>query len=422
MSVGPMVSRRTVLAAAAALITAGCTAATSSGSSAELVWATGGVSGADRDRALDVVARWHALRPNAPRVRVESLPLSTNEQQELLELELNAGLGSLDILSLDVVWIPEFAQRGWLVDLQDLRSEIERVSLPGPVRAAVWNGTLWAAPDTTDVGILYYRSDLVGRPPITWQDLIEAGRQVGERNGIAPFVADGKQYEGLVVQYLEYFWGLGGEVFDPDDQSVLFQTDKALQAVEFMRSAFLEGVYAPGFNTMNQEDARKTFQSGDAVFLRSWPYAYREMTGGDPDSLVAGKVGVAPLPTFPGHRPVTALGGHNLAVSAFSRNIPAATEFARFVCTSREVQLATTQRQSAPPTMTAIYRDLAADPLVALLAKVLPTAKPRPVTTQWATISAEMQQQIFAAYTGATDPKAAVDTLRNFLIATVKGS
>jgi multiple sugar transport system substrate-binding protein len=189
-----------------------------------------------------------------------------------------------------------------------------------------------------------------------------------------------------------------------------------------MRSAFLEGVYAPGFNTMNQEDARKTFQSGDAVFLRSWPYAYREMTGGDPDSLVAGKVGVAPLPTFPGHRPVTALGGHNLAVSAFSRNIPAATEFARFVCTSREVQLATTQRQSAPPTMTAIYRDLAADPLVALLAKVLPTAKPRPVTTQWATISAEMQQQIFAAYTGATDPKAAVDTLRNFLIATVKGS
>ena len=170
MSAGPMVSRRTVLAAAAALITAGCTAATSSGSSAELVWATGGVSGADRDRALDVVARWHALRPNAPRVRVESLPLSTNEQQELLELELNAGLGSLDILSLDVVWIPEFAQRGWLVDLQDLRSEIERVSLPGPVRAAVWNGTLWAAPDTTDVGILYYRSDL------------EAGRRSRGRN------------------------------------------------------------------------------------------------------------------------------------------------------------------------------------------------------------------------------------------------
>jgi maltose-binding protein MalE len=120
---------------------------------------------------------------------------------------------------------------------------------------------------------------------------------------------------------------------------------------------------------------------------------------------------------------VAALGGHNLAVSAFSRNIPAATEFARFVSTSREVQLATFQRLSvAPPTLTAVYRDLAADPLVALLTKVLPTAKPRPATTQWATISAEMQQQIFAVYTGDSDPKAAVTALRDFLIATVKGS
>ncbi|MGH3780569.1 MAG: ABC transporter substrate-binding protein [Pseudonocardiaceae bacterium] len=422
MSADATVSRRTVLAAAVALITAGCTSAAGSASSAELAWATGGVNGADRDGALDVVARWHALYPNGPKVGVEPLPLSTNEQQELLGLELNAGLSNLDVLSLDVVWIPEFAQRGWLVDLHELRSEIEQVSLPGPVRAAVWNGTLWAAPTVTDVGILYYRSDLVGKPPTTWQELIATGRQVGERNGIAPFVADGKQYEGLVVQYLEYFWGLGGEVFDRDGQSVLFQPDKALQALEFMRSAFLEGVYAPGFNTMDQEDARKTFQNGDAVFLRSWPYAYREMTGGDPDSQVVGKVGVAPLPTFPGHGPVAALGGHNMAVSAFSRNIPAATEFARFVSTSRDVQLATFQRQSLAPTMKGVYRDLVGDPLVALLATVLPTARPRPATTQWATISSEMQQQIFAAYTGDSDPKGAVDALRNFLIATVKGS
>jgi multiple sugar transport system substrate-binding protein len=415
------VSRRTVLAAAVAMIAAGCTAGAGSGSSAELVWATGGVAGADRDRALDIATRWHALHPDAPKVRVEPMPPSPNETQELLGLELNAGLGSLDILSLDVVWIPEFAQRGWLVDLHGLRSEIEQVSLPGPVQAAVWNGKLWAAPDTTDAGILYYRSDLVDTPPTTWDELIEIGRRVGERYGIAPFVADGKQYEGLVVQYLEYFWALGGAVFDREGQ-VLFQPDKALQAVEFMRHAFREGVYAPGFNTMDQEDARKTFQSGEAVFLRSWPYVYREMAGGDPDSLVVGKVGIAPLPTFPGHRPATALGGHNFAVSAFSHNIPAATEFARFASTSREVQLATFQRQSLAPTMAAVYRDLAADPLIALLTEVLPTAKPRPATTQWATISAEMQQQIFAAYTGATDPKVAVDALRNFLIATVKES
>ena len=50
MSAAAMVSRRTMLAAAVALITAGCAAATGSSSSAELVWATGGVAGADRVR------------------------------------------------------------------------------------------------------------------------------------------------------------------------------------------------------------------------------------------------------------------------------------------------------------------------------------------------------------------------------------
>jgi multiple sugar transport system substrate-binding protein len=245
-------------------------------------------------------------------------------------------------------------------------------------------------------------------------------RRVGEQNGIAPFVADGKQYEGLVVQYLEYFWGLGGEVFDRDGRSVLFQPDKAIQALEFMRAAFLEGVYAPGFNTMDQEEARKTFQSGEAVFLRSWPYAYQEMKGGD--SQVVGRIGIAPLPTFNGHGPVAALGGHNLAVSAFSRNIPAATEFARFVSTSRDVQLALALQQSLAPTMTAVYHDRPGDPMTELLATVLPTAKPRPATTQWATISEEMQQQIFAAYTGNREPQAAVEAMRNFLVATVAGS
>jgi multiple sugar transport system substrate-binding protein len=421
MSSDAMPSRRAALAAAVALATAGCADATPSGSRAELVWAVGGTDPADRDTALDVVAQWTRLHPNGPRVRVEALPLSSSDQHRILELELNAGLKNLDILTLDVVWIPQFAQHGWLVDLRDVRSEIERVALPGPVQAAVWNGTLWAAPQATDAGILYYRSDLVGQPPTTWEELIDIGRRVGEQNGIAPFVADGKQYEGLVVQYLEYFWGLGGEVFGPDGQSVRFQHDPAVQALTFMRAAFLEGVYAPGFDTMDLEEARKTFQAGDAVFLRSWPYAYQQVTGGNPESQVVGKVGIAPLPAFTGHRPVTALGGHNLAVSPFSGNIPAATEFVRFVATSPDVQRGLAQRHSLAPTLAATYHDLATDPMIALLAKVLPNAKPRPVTPEWATISAEMQRQIFAAYTGNQDPEVAVETLRNFLIATVRG-
>jgi multiple sugar transport system substrate-binding protein len=422
MSSDAVVSRRAALAAAVVLVTAGCADATHSGSRAELVWITGGITAADQAPARDIVNRWNELHPTGPKVRVETLPRTADEQHQVLALELNAGLRNFDIFDLDVAWTPEFAQHGWLVDLQDLRPDIEQTALPGPLRTAIWKGKLWAAPYVTDAGILYYRSDLVSKPPTTWEELIDVGRRVGEQNGIAPFIADGKQYEGLVVQYLEYFWDLGGEVFDQDGQSVRFQHDPAVQAATFMRTALLEGVYAPGFNTMDLEEARKTFQSGDAVFMRSWAYAYQQMNGGDTDSHIVGKLGIAPLPAFNGHSSVAALGGHHLAVSPFSRDILAATEFVRFASTSRDVQLGLAQQHSRPPTLKVAYHDLAADPMMALLAKVLPTAKPRPATPEWDTISAEMQQQIFAAYTGNQDPEVAVAALRSFLDATVTGS
>jgi multiple sugar transport system substrate-binding protein len=421
MSRGALVSRRAVLAAGAALVAGGCAGTAGSGSRPELVWVTGGITSADQGPAQDVVTWWNALHSAGPKVRVETLPQSADGQRQVLALELGAGLPNFDIFDLDEVWTAEFAQRRWLVDLEDLRPDIEQVSLSWPLQGAEWDGKLWAAPYVTDVGLLYYRSDLVDKPPSTWDELIDIGRRVGTQNGIAPFVADGAPYEGLVVQYLEYFWDLGGEVLDRDGKSVQFPLDKAEQAAEFMRAAFREGTYAPGFDTMKLEDARKTFQSGEAVFLRSWPYAYRQMNGADKDSQVAGKVGIASLPGFRGNRPVATLGGHNLAVSASSRNIPAATEFVRFVATSREVQRRLAQQHSLAPTLRATYDDLAADPLMALLPRVFPAAKPRPGTPEWATISAEMQRQIFAAYTGARESKIAVEELRSFLVAIVNG-
>lgn len=387
----------------------------------ELVWATGRITAAGP--ANDVAQLWNARHPQGPKVRVEPLPPGADEQRQLLALELGAGLPTFDVLDLDVIWTGEFADRGWLRDLGELHTELESVTLSGPLETATWDGTLWAAPYTTDAGLLYYRTDLLpGGPPATWEDLAQVARKVAAERGISPFVADGQQYEGLTVQFLEYLWGAGGQLLAPDDRTVLLPDEPTRQALTFMTDAYRTRLFADGYASTSLEDARKRFQSGGAVFMRSWPYAYRLMNDGDPASKVAGKVGIAPLPVFAGRtdaRTTPALGGHNLAVSTASRWPAEATEFVRFVATSPDVQRLLAEKHSLAPTLRSTYRDLAGDPMIDLLTATLPLARPRPPSPVWPALSEEIQQQVFATYTGEQPVTATVGDLRAVLGSTV---
>lgn len=408
----------TALLAAVSLLAAGCAGAPAAGPPGDLVWAVGKVT-ADGP-AKEVAEAWNRAHPQGPRVRILALPRDADNQRALLALELNAGIGDLDVIELDVPWTAEFAERGWLADLDDIRPDLERLSLPGPLETARWDGTLWAAPFTTDAGLLYYRTDLVAEPPRSWPELVEVGNRVGAEHGIAPFVSDGALGEGLVVQYLEYLWAAGGDL-TLDGSSVRFDQEPAVKALTFMRDCYRTGFYAPGFDSIEQEDARQTFQSGQAVFMRSWPYAYRPMNGQDPTSQVAGKVGIAALPTFDGTGSVAGLGGHNLAVNKYSAHPAQAREFVRFATTDRAVQRGLADRYSVVPALRGALDDLARDPLMALVAsRLLPIGRSRPSTPDWAAISWEIKQQVYAGYTGKISPEAAVANMRRFLGATAR--
>ena len=410
---------RLALVSAVVVVATSCTSAGQRQSPTDLVWAIGAIEAGPDGAASGIAAMWNDRHPEGPKVRVEALPESADDQRQLMAVELNAGLTGLDILSLDVIWTGEFAKAGWLVDLQSVRSEIEQASLPGPFQSATWGGKLWAAPFTTGAGFLYYRTDLVREPPTTWEELMKVGLDAGRKARIAPFVGQGAQYEGMVVSWLEYLWGAGGDLFDHSGTSVIFEEEPARRALEFMRKARQNGFYPPDFSRMKEEDARTAFQSGDAVFMRNWPYAFRDLNS--PDSQVRNRFGIAPLPTFDGRGTVSALGGYNLAVNRASENVEGAKEFVRFASTTREVQRDLALKHSLPPTMTSVYDDLADDPVMALLGKVLPQSRPRPPTPEWSSISDEIQQQVFPAYNGEGDPGPALKAIHRFLQLTLAG-
>jgi multiple sugar transport system substrate-binding protein len=88
-------------------------------------------------------------------------------------------------------------------------------------------------PYNSNAGFLYYRTDLVDEPPTTWDELKDVGLAAAEEEGIAGFVGQGAQYEGFVVNWLEYFWGAGGELYNEDQTEVLFDPAVATEVTEF---------------------------------------------------------------------------------------------------------------------------------------------------------------------------------------------
>lgn len=370
----------------------------------------------DNNVAPLIVEMWNEQNPDFP-ATLETLQGNADQVRQQLSLELDAEGDSFDVVGLDVIWTGEFAENGWIENLDDLRGDAESASLPGPLASGQYQGEQWALPLLVGAGFLYYRTDLLeGDPPQTWDELVETGLQIAEEHDVHPYAAQGASYEGMVVNYLEYLWSAGGDLFNEDQTEVVFgDGDAALRALEFMRDAYERGFYHPGYNTMTEAEARPAFESGEVAFMRHWVAPYRPMTESE-ESDVAGDFDIAPLPTFDGEGSVSALGGLNLGVSAFSSEQDKAREFVQWATTDEDVQLMMTENGIAPANA-AIYDhpDLEDDRFFEVLGQLLPHARPRPPVPEWNEISVTMQNEIFAAYTGQKDPQAAIDAIRAVL-------
>lgn len=380
----------------------------------ELVWAIGGADSKPGGVNQKIADKWNELNPDKP-VRIEVLPDSADQQREQQALELQAEGSGFDIIGLDVIWTGEYAENGWLEDLSDLQGDLEGQILAGPMESAQWGGQLWAVPFNSNASVLYYRTDLVDTPPTTWDEMCTVGAEVGKANDIGGYIAQGAQYEGFVVNWLMQYFGNGGELYNEDQSASAFDEEKAQAATKWFSDGLSNGCFAAGFNTSMEEEARNTFQQGDAVFMVNWPYAHSLMDVDE--SPVKGKFAIANLPAVAGGESTAVLGGFNNGVSAFSENKDAAKEFIIWLGTDPVAQKMLVTEGSVPPVAAATYEDaeLKDDPVMSLMGTTLGDAKPRPPAPQWNEISVTMQQQLYPAYNGEKDPAAAAAEIAKFL-------
>jgi multiple sugar transport system substrate-binding protein len=164
----------------------------------------------------------------------------------------------------------------------------------------------------------------------------------------------------------------------------------------------------PGVATYQEEESRRLFQDGRAVFLRNWPYAWQLAQA--PDSPVRGRVGVLPMVHAPGGRGSGTLGGWGLGISAFSRHPDLAMAFIR-EATSLAGQRALCGPTGYAPARREAYQDsalLAANPFLTELLRLHGNAVARPAIAGYALASDILQRHLSAALAGAADPPGAL--------------
>ena len=346
-----------------------------------------GAVGQERALCEELVQNW--TQQTGHEVSVTSPPVRTNERFFHYLISLGEADPEIDVYQIDVIW------PGLLADhFIDLKQYIDDTAVQAHWQAIIDNNTiagrLIGMPWYTDVGVLYYRSDLLEKygfsVPEDWPGLAETALaiQTQERQNsdsdLWGFVFQAANYEGLTCNALEWIVSHGGGQLVENDGAI--SVNNPFSALALARVASWVGLITPKqVITFAEEDARILAQQGKAVFMRNWPYAWALLNG--PNSPVAGKFEVAPLPKgrLRGRSHGT-LGGWQLAVSKYSRHPDEAAQLVKFL-TGPEAQKKRAIEGSYAPTIAALYDDpevLAANPFFAKLKPLLETAIARPAS------------------------------------------
>jgi trehalose/maltose transport system substrate-binding protein len=296
----------------------------------------GGI-GAELDKAISAKFQ----QETGVEVQVIPRPADTNDTYALYQRAFQGQSAGLDVLMIDVVYPAAFAPH--LIDLQPKLGDMTKDMLKSIVDNDTVDGHLVAMPYFGDNGFLYYRTDLLQKygfnaPPKTWDELQQQAKKImdgekGSNANFTGFVFQGKAYEGLTCDALEWIASNGGGLII-ENGKVTVDNDKAAAVLTTIKG-FVNTISPQGVTGYTETETANTFVGGNAAFARNWPYMYA--LGVAPESKINGKFDLAPLPIGPsGQKPVGCLGGWQLGVPKYSKVQDAAQEFIRYMC-SKEV-------------------------------------------------------------------------------------
>lgn len=343
-------------------------------------------------------------------VEVTELPTSSSstEVHQLLAQQLSNKSADIDAFTQDIVWVAEFADSGWSMDLTKEFNDADRATwFPANLKAATWQNQLHAIPWNITAGLLYYRKDLLSaanyQPPTSWIDQLvpQAQHFVSAKTTTNGFNWQAAQAEAMVCDLVEFIASAGGSILSDDGKQAHIAEAPAIEAVQFMYDTMNRYAITPkAALAWAEQPSREDFWAGNAAFMRMWSSSWKN-TQDPATSKVVGKVGLSSLPQFPGGKTASCLGGYQLGVAANAKNKDGALDFLRWM-SSTTVEKAYYDMYGYPAANVEFWKngDIAnTDIGKAVLNQVNAGGTPRPITPKYGQITLQLQSYVSKALT-----------------------
>jgi len=332
----------------------------------------------------------------------------------------------IDLISMDQIWVGDFAQRGYLADLTNYVKNWGRSSdwYQTNFDGGVYKGRVYGLWAWTDVRGIWYWKDLLNMSGVdptsleTWHGYIASARKINAilgADGISGAVLVGLNYSPDL--WYPYLWMLGGDILVMKSGHPLkgsywfpaYNSSAGVKALEFIKDQIDAGIYPLKINPAKLFVEKKlaVLQSDSSV-----PGAFPRQQWPTFDQRI-GFIPAFPVPEGL-NRTSTMMGGWELAIPQTSENKELAWELITLMVDPRIMSpwlkqtgfLPTQKSIGSGPQLTELNETI---PYYGAMVSMIPIGKSRPVAPEYPQIAEHVRHAIEEVYYGIKQPKQALD-------------
>ena len=379
------------------------------------------------DRAL---TNLKMMYPNLD-IQLKYLEYPYNQLQSQLLRILNdtKASGSVDLISLDQIWLGDFAQKGLLTDLTNYTKNWGRQNdwYDENWNGGIYGGKVFGIWAWTDIRGIWYWKDLLDKAGVnpdslkTWDGYIAAAKKLN--TVLRPQGIEGVHLTGVSHSpdlWYPYLWMLGGQILKmksghPTKDSYwfpAFNSTEGVKAMNFIKQQVDAGIKPQKNHSFGSEFLDRKF----AVMIEgSWlpvPFLQNQPEKNFED--IIGFIPALPIP-YKNNQTSTLMGGWTLSIPKTSIHKDLAWKLIELMLTPKLLHPFLLQGGYLPTQISMGKNDLlnstisSSYPYYRQLVSMIPFAGTRPSIPEYPQIADSIRQAIYGVQFQNKDPKQALD-------------